>query len=663
MRFRVLWIALLLTASTVAAPLGKVVELPDACPAGAGPADRTACRVVVVSCPELKDLRAQVRVIEPAAAKQVRGTVVLGSGGNGGGFYGGQEGGQKLVTELAAMGFRVVDRAWDGGWPTQEGGMKKEACRYATLLTWIRDRIHTGGKFVATGNSGGSAEIGYALTTYGRGEILDVAVLSSGPPVARLDYVCAAQASSEWTALCSSIVPKGAMECTPGCMLGPSNAVCKQVSAQPTAAQLLDDSVVHPGAVLAYPKTKVFFLFGALDCGEPVPNGLTFATKVTSEKLIHFVPRTPHALFSTAEGRDAIRKAIDRGVTVATVKPAAPAKQQAQPEQQEFRRRTMEALTPEQRAHVQANGKIDRKAWIAAHPARESTGLIALPDLGKGTYKGEEGGLYPGGVNTPPPGHLKAGLAQARKIVPLDAAGRPSPDGKIVMVSIGMSNTTMKFQTFQKVAAEDRSLNPKLVLVDGAQGGQVAWITASPKTPFWEVVDSRLEAAGVTRNQVQAAWVLQANPGPVRPFPAESKELQSNLADTLHVMQERFPNLKIAYLSSRTYAGYATSPLNPEPFAYEGGFSVKWLISDQLAGKPELNFDSSKGTVRAPWVAWGPYIWADGTKANKDGLSYVREDYVEADRTHPSPSGREKVAARLLQFLKSDATSKPWFVK
>ena len=294
-----------------AAELGKVAELDTACAPGS--VTNTACRVVLVSCPELKDLRAQIRVTEPIAGKPPRGTVVLGSGGNGGGFYAAQPAVQALVGELAAMGFRVIDRSWEGGWVTQEGGLKKEACRYATLLTWVHDRLHTGGKFVATGNSGGSAEIGYALTTYRRGAILDLAVLTSGPPTARLDYVCTAAASDEWASLCATIVPKGAMECTPGCMLGPNNGVCKQVTALPTAAQLLNDSVVHPGAVLNYPKTRLHFLFGALDCGEPVPAGLIYATKVTSEKQIQFVPRTPHAIFSTTEGREAVRNAIDRG--------------------------------------------------------------------------------------------------------------------------------------------------------------------------------------------------------------------------------------------------------------------------------------------------------------------------------------------------------------
>jgi hypothetical protein len=96
------------------------------------------------------------------------------------------------------------------------------------------------------------------------------------------------------------------------------SGVCRQVSPDETPEQLLDDSVVHPGAVLDYPKTKVYFLYGARDCGEPVPIGLTYATKVTSQKSIQFVPRTPHALFSTPEGRQAIKKAIDQGTAGAS---------------------------------------------------------------------------------------------------------------------------------------------------------------------------------------------------------------------------------------------------------------------------------------------------------------------------------------------------------
>ena len=301
------------------------------------------------------------------------------------------------------------------------------------------------------------------------------------------------------------------------------------------------------------------------------------------------------------------------------------------------------------------------REYAKTHPARESTGLIPLPDLGAGTYRGEQGGLYPGGANTPPKAHLDAGLALARQIVPLDADGRPSESGRIVLLSIGMSNTTQEFQAFQRLAAHEPGLNPKLAIVDGAQGGQTARITADPRSNFWTVVDQRLREAGVTARQVEAVWLKQANAQPTAPFPAEAKRLEADVAATLNNLAARFPNLKIAYLSSRIYGGYAATPLNPEPHAYEGGFAMRWTIAAQIAGSADLNYDPAKGAVKSPWIAWGPYLWADGTKGRKqDSLTYVRDD-VGPDGTHPSESGRRKVAQQLLDFLKTDPTASGWF--
>ncbi len=302
-------VLLLVALPLSAASPGKVTEVPEPCPAG--PLVRTSRKQLLVAVPNLKDLRVQLRITQPAPEVPLRGTVVLGSGGSGAGFYAGPPPVQALVKELSDMGFLVVDRNWIGGWPTMEGGLKPEAARYATLLRWVHDSLHKGGRFVATGNSGGSAEIGYALTTYGLADILDTAIPTSGPPVARLDYTCTAEASPAWSELCSSIVPTGAMQCKPGCMLGPGNGVCRQTGPRPPPEQLLNDSVVHPEAVLSYPKTRLVFLFGALDCDEPVPSGLTWATRVKTEKRIEFVPNTPHAIMSTPEGRAAIRRVID----------------------------------------------------------------------------------------------------------------------------------------------------------------------------------------------------------------------------------------------------------------------------------------------------------------------------------------------------------------
>jgi len=95
--------------------------------------------------------------------------------------------------------------------------------------------------------------------------------------------------------------------------------------------------------------------------------------------------------------------------------------------------------------------------------------------------------------------------------------------------------------------------------------------------------------------------------------------------------------------------------LNPEPYAYESGFAVQWLIRSQSAGtEPALAYD------KAPVLLWGPYLWTDGTKGRKDGLTWEHAD-TAADGTHPSRTGQDKVAHLLLDFLKSDPTAKRWF--
>ena len=303
------------------------------------------------------------------------------------------------------------------------------------------------------------------------------------------------------------------------------------------------------------------------------------------------------------------------------------------------------------------------EAWAKDHPPVDHTGMIPLTDLGTGKYKGEEGGLYPGGKNTPPPDHLKAGLAMARQIRPLDAEGKPSPDGKIVLMTLGISNTTMESQAFIALAAQQTDLNPHLVIIDGAQGGWPVNEHADPNNARWKTDYQRLKDKNVTDKQVQVFWIKETYPlyDSKLPFPGEAKKMQNWEIDTLHVIHDKFPNVKIAYLSSRIYAGYATVAANPEPWAYEFGFSNKWVISDQLAGKPELNYDPAKGQVRSPWLEWGPYMWADGVKPRSDGLTWVREE-LGGDGMHPSKTGQAKVAKMLMDFLKTDPTSKPWFV-
>jgi len=240
------------------------------------------------------------------------------------------------------------------------------------------------------------------------------------------------------------------------------------------------------------------------------------------------------------------------------------------------------------------------------------------------------------------------------------------------MISVGMSNTTQEFRTFMTLANRDEQKSPLMALVDGAQGGMEASAWANPdrarqmrRPDPWSVLEQRLKEVGFSAGQVQVAWIKQAraNPESLGEFPRHAQALRDNMAVIVQKLKQRFPNLRIAYLSSRIYAGYAITPLNPEPYAYESAFAVRWLIQDQIDGKGHLSFDHAQGDVKAPLLLWGPYLWADGVKGRKvDDLVWKRED-LAGDGTHPSPSGQRKVAELLLRFFKTDATAKTWFVK
>ena len=281
---------------------------------------------------------------------------------------------------------------------------------------------------------------------------------------------------------------------------------------------------------------------------------------------------------------------------------------------------------------------------------RTSVGITPLNDLAGGTYQGFEAGLYLGGNNYPPLDYKWMGRAHCSAVQPLDQNGQPNANGRIVLLSIGMSNTTQEFSTFKTMADADPEKNPQLTIVDGAQGGQDAQIIRNPNAQFWTIVDQRLTTAGVSPAQVQTAWLKQAIGGENRLFPADALGLRDALRDIVAIMQTRYPNIRIIYFGSRIYAGYATTTLNPEPYAFQSGFAVKWLIDEHI----NSNGDGA-------WLAWGPYLWADGLVPRSDGLTWLCSDF-QNDGTHPATTGRQKVAGLLLNFFKTDETARPWFV-
>src|SRR5206468_3345071 len=119
---------------------------------------------------------------------------------------------------------------------------------------------------------------------------------------------------------------------------------------------------------------------------------------------------------------------------------------------------------------------------LRAGPAdctQTSKGFIPLEDLGTGTYQGAEGGLYPGGTNLRPTLHDRD-LDRVGRVMLLNAQGQPdAANGLIVLMSVGMSNTTQEFSTFIPVANADPVKNAQLRIVDAAEGGQDATIISN----------------------------------------------------------------------------------------------------------------------------------------------------------------------------------------
>lgn len=289
-----------------------------------------------------------------------------------------------------------------------------------------------------------------------------------------------------------------------------------------------------------------------------------------------------------------------------------------------------------------------------------------LSDLGDHEYvrmdgqaTGFTGGLYPNGRNERPPDHEAAGLMMAQNVVPRDESGTPDPaNGKIGMISVGMSNTSSEFNTFMNLIHLHPDVNPQVTAVNGAQGGRVADNWSAEETDVWHNLDGQLNHRRVTAEQVQVAWIklTLTRRGD---FPEKAEELERHLEIIVQELKERFPNLQMIYFSSRTRSYTYDRGLSPEPVAFETGFAVKWLIERQINGDPALNFDPTKGDVVAPYLSWGPYLWIDGENERSDGRVWLAEDMIE-DCTHPSHSGRDKVAEMLLAFFLSDSTT-DWF--
>ena len=221
-------------------------------------------------------------------------------------------------------------------------------------------------------------------------------------------------------------------------------------------------------------------------------------------------------------------------------------------------------------------------------------------------------------------------------------------------------------------------VNANVVVFDGALGGQTLekWDPTSagyystnectynrftsddPECNYTRVADG-LRLNGYSEAQVQAVFIKSGDSFPTCDLQqlfctgtADAFNAEMLMGDILRYLKcckqgpgagpagPRYPNLQQVFISSRTYGGYANASnngntcLNPEPFAYELGFTVQRIIVAQINQDANItNNDTFSGQVaylpdangvnqgQAPWFDWGPYLWAyKDNPRNFDGL-------------------------------------------
>jgi hypothetical protein len=269
-------------------------------------------------------------------------------------------------------------------------------------------------------------------------------------------------------------------------------------------------------------------------------------------------------------------------------------------------------------------------------------------------------------------------------------------------------------------------VGPHVAVFNGAFGGRVdiTWDTVSgwyvnhtcPFTGYtgdrycnYQGVKQELQANGYSEKQVQAIFFKSANSDPDCDLMGkyfcgsghikdayQAEVYLGNIMRYLHcgplnsdgtctsTINPRYPNLQQVFLTSRIYGGWADGNnvtqsgttyyigcTSPEPFSYEEGFAVQRLIVAQINGTAD-NYSGNVDSNHAPWIDWGPYLWARNDQVRSDGLVWCdnnsnpsvcigQQDFrygdvnnfntYWGDLTHPTYKGLQKVANLLVNFI------------
>jgi hypothetical protein len=217
------------------------------------------------------------------------------------------------------------------GWLTGPGGVRRLACRYATVADWVYKHptiinssvsATNSAPMCATGNSGGSAAIAYAVYEYGLASEFAMIEPTSGPVMTRIDLGCSPAGTNSSLNACTGLQQD--MVYSTGGSSGGDAAVIDEayqasgatsptpctdaINGTPAPTGLfLSDSILYEGAqAVTLPNLIIQQVFGETDTSNAVPQGTFWNTYTLPNRAPECLPGVAHDIPSSSSGANQI---------------------------------------------------------------------------------------------------------------------------------------------------------------------------------------------------------------------------------------------------------------------------------------------------------------------------------------------------------------------
>ena len=179
----------------------------------------------------------------------------------------------------------------------------------------------------ATGNSGGSGAIAYAVYEYGLDTEFAMIEPTSGPPMAQIDQgckpcsssvtgpVCTDASSINNADLCYKPADAGVIDEAYQSAGASSPTLCTSAlngNSAPTGLFESDSIVYNPGTKISLPHTTVKQLFGDLDTSNAVPQGMVWGQSVSPSPLATCIADAGHPIPDVLDGAKQIASDIQQ---------------------------------------------------------------------------------------------------------------------------------------------------------------------------------------------------------------------------------------------------------------------------------------------------------------------------------------------------------------